>query len=187
AGRAIADVLFGAYNPSGKLPVSFPRTVGQVPVYYNHLATGRPENVGMVFWSHYTDMPNDPLYAFGHGLSYTTFAYSDVTVSSPAMTTDGEITISANVRNTGSRAGTEIAQLYVRDLVGSRSRPVKELKGFQKVVLAPGESKTVRFTLRAGDLAFFTARNVREVEPGDFVAFVGGSSTEVEEVAFTVR
>lgn len=187
AGHAIADVLFGAYNPSGKLPVSFPRSVGQVPIYYNHLPTGRPDSSAMVFWSHYTDAPNSPLYPFGHGLSYTTFSYSDLRVGSPEMARDGELTVSVDISNTGDRAGTEVAQLYVRDLVGSRSRPVKELKGFQKVELDPGESTTVTFTLRAEDLAFLTARETWEVEPGDFMAFVGGSSTDVLEIPFAVR
>jgi beta-glucosidase len=127
------------------------------------------------------------LFPFGYGLSYTSFSYSNVQVSSPEMTRDGELTISVDIRNTGTRAGTEVAQLYVRDLVGSRSRPVKELKGFQKVELAPGELKTVHFTLRARDLAFYTARNTWEIEPGDFLAFVGGDSTAEDQVAFSVR
>ena len=141
----------------------------------------------MVFWSHYTDAPNDPLYPFGFGLSYTSFSYSNVRASSDEMSPDGELTISVDVRNTGDRVGTEVAQLYVRDLVGSRSRPVKELKGFQRLELSPGESKTVQFVLRASDLAFFTARNVWEVEPGDFLAFVGGDSTAANQIAFIVR
>jgi beta-glucosidase len=187
AGHAIADVLFGAYNPSGKLPISFPRTTGQVPIYYNHLNTARPEAGEMVFWSHYTDAPNEPQYPFGYGLSYTTFSYSHPRASSFEMTRDGQLTISVDVRNDGARAGAEIAQLYVRDLIGSRSRPVRELKGFQRVELAPGESKTVQFLLHASDLAFFTARNAWEVEPGDFVAFVGGNSQATEQLSFTVR
>lgn len=187
AGHAMADVLFGAWNPSGKLPVSFPRTTGQVPIYYNHLSTGRPTDPGTVFWSHYTDAPNAPLYPFGFGLSYTRFSYAHVRADRAQMSRDGELTISVEVRNTGDRAGTEVVQLYVRDLVGSRARPVRELKGFRRVELAPGESKTVHFTLAARELAFYTARGVREVEPGDFVAFVGGDSTATEQVPFTVR
>ena len=187
AGHAIADVLFGAHNPSGKLPVSFPRVTGQVPIYYNHLNTGRPVDPGTVFWSHYTDAPNDPLYPFGYGLSYTTFSYSDVRVDRPEMSRDGEVTIRVDVRNTGERAGSDVAQLYIRDVVGSRARPVRELKGFQRVELARGEVTTVRFTVRAGDLAFFTASGAWEVEPGEFVAFVGGDSTATERTTFHVR
>ena len=143
AGNAIADVLFGDYNPSGKLPVSFPRNVGQCPIYYNHKNGGRPgtnpHDAGMVFWSHYTDSPNSPLYPFGYGLSYTIFEYSDLTLSANEMNSTGEIVASVKVKNTGAVEGQETVQCYIRDYVGSVTRPVKELKGFEKITLKPGE------------------------------------------------
>jgi beta-glucosidase len=187
SGHAIADVLFGDYNPSGKLPVSFPRLVGQLPLYYNHKNTGRPGPLPEVFWSRYTDVSNQPLYPFGFGLSYTSFTYSEPKLSSKEIGRDGEVRVSASVTNSGRRAGTEVVQLYVRDLVGSVTRPVKELKGFQKVELAPGEAREVAFTLKASDLAFYTARGKWEAEPGDFKVFVGGSSADVKEASFTLR
>ena len=141
----------------------------------------------MVFWSHYTDAPNTPLFAFGHGLSYTTFGYSDMTLSAAEMARNGDLQVSVTVTNTGTRAGAEVVQLYVRDLVGSTTRPVKELKGFEKIDLAPGESRPVTFTLRPGDLAFYTARGVWEAEPGEFEVFVGSSSVDVQAARFTLR
>lgn len=187
AGHAIADVLFGDYNPSGKLPVSFPRHVGQEPLYYNAKNTGRPGPSPMVFWSHYTDSPNTPLFPFGHGLSYTTFSYSEPRLSAAEMAMDGQLVVAVMVTNKGDRAGAEVVQLYVRDLVGSTTRPVKELKGFRKIELAPGESRPVGFTLTADDLAFYTARGVWEAEPGDFVVFVGGSSADLQSARFSLR
>jgi len=187
AGHAIADVLFGDYNPSGKLPASFPRSVGQIPVYYAHKNTGRPATPGNVFSSRYIDMPNEPLYPFGYGLSYTTFEYSAPRLSAAEMTPGGSVEVTATVKNTGERAGTEVVQLYVRDLVGSVTRPVKELKGFRKVTLEPGESKDVSFTLEAPDLAFYTAEGKWEAEPGDFVAFVGPNSRDTQEAPFTLK
>jgi beta-glucosidase len=187
AGNAVADVLFGAYNPSGKLPASFPVSVGQLPIPYNAKSTGRGGPKDEVFWAHYTDMTNAPLYPFGFGLSYTTFAYSNVKASAPAFDRTGQIQISATLTNTGTRAGTEVVQLYVRDLVGSVTRPVKELKGFERVALAPGASQDVVFTLRAADLAFYTARGRWEAEPGDFKAMLGGNSRDLAEVAFALR
>jgi beta-glucosidase len=187
AGHAIADVLFGDYNPSGKLPVSFPYHVGQEPLYYNVKNTGRPvSKEGMVFWSHYTDAPKTALYPFGHGLSYTTFQYSDVRLSSENVPMDGELSVEVTVKNGGSRAGAEVVQLYVRDLVGSVTRPVKELKGFRKIELEPDESRNVTFTLTADDLAFYTARGEWEAEPGEFMVFVGTSSVAVKEAKFTL-
>ena len=177
AGHAIADVLFGDFNPSGKLPVSFPRHVGQMPLYYNAKNTGRPGPSDMVFWSHYTDAPNTPLFAFGYGLSYTSFEVSDLALSGEAISFDGTLRIEAKLTNTGKRTGTETVQLYVRDLVGSTTRPVKELKGFQKVELGAGASRTVSFELSVEDLAFYTARRVWEAEPGEFEVFVGVDST----------
>ena len=188
AGHAIADVLFGHYNPSGKLPVSFPRSVGQLPLYYNHKNTGRPQNSeDDLFWSRYTDSPNTPLYPFGFGLSYTTFGYSDIRLSQPAIAAGETLRVTVTVTNTGARAGKEIAQLYVCDLVGSVTRPVKELKGFRAVELAPGEAKEVAFELTTADLAFYTARGKWEAEPGDFRVFVGTNSENTKEATFTLR
>jgi len=187
SGHAIADVLFGDYNPTGKLPVSFPRVVGQEPLYYGHKNTGRPGPEPGVTWSHYTDVPNDPLYPFGFGLSYTTFAYADPTLSATEIGRDGQLQVTVTVTNSGKRAGTETAQLYVRDIVGSVTRPVKELKGFQQVELAPGESRDVTFTIRPADLAFYTAQGRWEAEPGSFKVFVGGNSRDVKQASFTLR
>ena len=187
AGHAIADVLFGQVNPSGKLPVSFPRHVGQLPLYYNHKNTGRPGPAPTVFWSHYTDAPNTPLYPFGYGLSYTTFGYSDVRTSATEVAPGGTLRVSATVTNTGARAGTEVVQLYLRDTVGSVTRPVQELKGFERVTLRPGESREVVFTLGPDDLAFYTARGTWEVEPGEFVVFVGTNSRDTKEARFRVQ
>ena len=187
SGHAIADVLFGDYNPTGKLPVSVPRVVGQEPLYYGHKNTGRPGPEAGVTWSRYTDVPNDPLYPFGFGLSYTTFAYADPTLSATEIGRDGQLQVTVTVTNSGKRAGTEIAQLYVRDIVGSVTRPVKELKGFQQVELAPGESRDVTFTIRPADLAFYTAQGRWEAEPGSFKVFVGGNSRDVKQASFTLR
>jgi beta-glucosidase len=187
AGNAIADVLFGDYNPSGKLPVSFPYHVGQEPLYYNAKNTGRPESTGDVFWSHYTDAPKDALYPFGFGLSYTTFKYSKLELSADELVIGDELTVEVTVQNTGKRAGAEVVQLYVRDLVGSVTRPVKELKGFRKILLDPGEVRTVSFSLAADDLAFFTAQERWEAEPGEFAVFVGTNSVEVREKRFTLK
>lgn len=187
AGHAIAQVLFGDYNPSGKLPMSFPRHVGQLPYSYDHKNTGRPNAIPLVFWSHYTDAPNDPLFPFGFGLSYTSFSYSEPRLSAAEMSRDGELRVSVTLTNTGTRAGTEVAQLYVRDLVGSVTRPVKELKGFQKLELAAGQSRDVVFTLKASDLAFYTAAGRWEAEPGAFRVFVGGNSRDVKQAGFSLR
>lgn len=188
AGNAIADVLFGDYNPAGKLPVSFPRAAGQLPLYYNHKNTGRPtgdENV--VFWSQYNDQPNTPLFPFGYGLSYTTFSYEELKMSTETLAKNGTLQVSVKVKNTGSVAGEEVVQLYLRDLVGSLTRPVKELKGFEKVMIQPGETKEVQFTLTPADLAFFTAQGKWEAEPGDFKLWVGPNSAEGLEAAFTLQ
>jgi beta-glucosidase len=187
AGHAIADVLFGDFNPSGKLPVSFPRAVGQEPLYYARKATGRPDELPTVFWSHFTDVPNDPLFPFGFGLSYTTFTYSAPTLNAPEIGMDGRLTVTVTVTNSGSRAGAEVVQLYVRDLVGSVTRPIKELKGFERVELTPGQSRDVTFTLTPADLAFYTARGKWEAEPGGFKVFVGGNSRDLKDASFTLR
>jgi len=186
AGNAIADVIFGDYNPSGKLPASFPRHVGQEPLYYNQKMTGRPSaGPGMVFWSHYTDEKNDALFPFGHGLSYTTFAYSNLKASATGM--NDPIKISVDVKNTGKVAGKETAQLYIRDLVGSVTRPVRELKGFEQVMLQPGETKTVTFSLTSKDLAFWTLEEKWAAETGDFEVYVGGSSKAKLQGKFTLK
>ena len=188
AGHSIADVLFGDYNPSGKLPASFPRHVGQEPLYYNHRNTGRPgRGDGLVFWSHYTDAPNTPLFPFGFGLSYTTFEYGEMELSAESISADETVDIAVTVTNTGDRAGVEVVQLYVRDLVGSVTRPVKELKGFERISLDPGESKRVTFQLGTGDLAFYNAAGHWQAEPGEFEVFVGTNSVDVQSERFQLR
>lgn len=187
AGNAIADVLFGDYNPAGKLPVSFPKSVGQLPLYYNHLSTGRGDDTGLVFWSHYTDESSEPLYPFGFGLSYTTFEYSNLKLSDKVLAETGELKVNVTVKNTGERAGEEVVQLYIRDLVGSISRPVKELKGFEKIGLNPGEAKDVSFTLTAKDLEFYGAANEWKAEPGEFKLWVGTNSAEGLEARFILE
>jgi beta-glucosidase len=187
SGHAIADVLFGDYNPTGKLPVSFPRVIGQEPLYYGRKNTGRPGPESGVTWSHFTDVSNDPLYPFGFGLSYSTFSYSEPKLSAAEIGRDGTLQVTVTVTNTGARAGAETVQLYVRDLVGSVTRPVKELKGFERVELKPGEARDVRFTITPADLAFYTARGRWEAEAGGFTVFVGGNSRDVKQAAFTLR
>ncbi len=187
AGNAIADVLFGDYNPSGKLPVTFPRSAAQIPLYYNHRNTGRPGPVEMVFWAHYTDETNDPLYPFGYGLSYADFEYSNLKVSSPEMKMEDELQVTCTLKNTGKVAGTEVVQLYIQDLFGSITRPIKELKGFQKVTLNAGESKDITFVLRSKDLAFYGADGSFKAEEGDFKVFVGGNSVDLKETNFTLK
>ena len=188
SGNAIAQVLYGDYNPAGKLPMTFPRSLGQIPIYYNHKNTGRPvlQSPDMVFWSHYSDESNDPLYEFGYGLSYTTFKYDNLKLSKSKFSKDEEIKVSVQLTNTGGRAGEEVVQMYIRDVVGSVTRPVRELKGFEKVDLKPGETKTVTFTVNAKTLQFYTANNKWEVEPGDFDIWVGGSSSAELKASFTV-
>ncbi|HEU5184869.1 MAG TPA: beta-glucosidase BglX [Gemmatimonadaceae bacterium] len=183
-GNAVADVLFGDANPSGKLPVSVPRTVGQVPLYYNHKNTGRPPVADQKYTSKYIDVPWTPLYPFGHGLSYTTFAYRNLRLSRATMRPSDTLVVTVEVTNTGDRAGDEIVQLYVRDEVGSITRPVKELRGFRRISLRPGESQTVSFTLGAKDLAFHDADLDLVVERGFYRVFVGTSSERVEEARF---
>ena len=184
-GYAVADVIFGDYNPGGKLPVTFPRATGQIPLYYNHKNTGRPSGEkGNT--SKYLDVPWTPLYPFGHGLSYTTFTYSTPQLSRRSMRATDTLVIQMVVTNTGQRAGDEVVQLYLRDDVASVTRPVKELRGFRRVTLRPREHVTVTFTLGADDLAFYDRRMNRVVEPGSFTVFVGGGSSEVKEARFEV-
>jgi beta-glucosidase len=187
AGDAIADVLFGDSNPSGKITMTFPRSLGQIPVYYNHKNTGRPFNEHNVFTSKYMDVSNEPLYPFGYGLSYTTFEYSGLQLSDSTLTGKGSITASVLLKNTGDREGIETVQLYIRDLVGSITRPVKELKGFQKVSLQPGESKTVGFTITPDLLKFYNADLQYVAEPGEFQVFIGCSSTVKENRKFELK
>jgi beta-glucosidase len=188
-GHAIADVLYGDYNPSGKLPVTFPRNVGQVPIYYDMKNTGRPikpEDPNAKYVSRYLDMPNTPLYPFGYGLSYTRFTYSPVTLDKKAIRPGEKLTASVTVTNSGARDGEEVVQLYVRDLVGSVTRPVKELKGFEKMLLKKGETRTIRFTLTDADLAFTRADMSWGSESGDYKLWIGPSSAEGAEAAFAL-
>lgn len=176
AGNAIADVLFGEYNPSGKLPVTFPRNVGQVPIYYYMKNTGRPMDPNDKYTSKYLDVDNSPLYSFGFGLSYTTFNYTDLKVNKPVFKVSDEITVSVKVANTGDYDGEEVVQLYIRDLVGSVTRPLRELKAFEKVFIEKGKSKTVSFVLGEQDFKFFDINMEYTSEPGDFEIFVGTNS-----------
>ena len=183
-GDAIAQVLFGDYNPSAKLPMTFPRSVGQEPLYYNHYSTGRPNTNDVVFWSHYSDESNEPLYPFGYGLSYTNFEYTDLKIndSDPSA-----IRVSVQVKNTGKIAGEEVVQLYLHDRVASVVRPVKELKGFQKILLHSGESTLVTFTLTNNELGFYNNEGVFVVESGDFDVMVGTNSIQGLSAVFTKK
>lgn len=188
AGNAVADVLFGLYNPAGKLTMTFPQSVGQVPIYYNHKNTGRPY-VGELldkYKSRYLDAPNDPLYPFGFGLSYSTFAYGKPTVSQASIGPGQGLDVTVTVQNTGPYDGEEVTQLYLRDLVGSSTRPVKELKGFQKIMLKKGESRALTFHLSADDLKFYNDDLKFVAEPGDFQVFVGGNSRDVQMAGFSL-
>ena len=190
AGNSIADVLFGKVNPSGKLSTTFPQNVGQVPIYYAHKNTGRPLAEGKwfeKFRSNYLDVSNDPLYPFGYGLSYTTFDYSDIKLSSNILTKGKSFTASVTLSNTGKYDGKEVVQLYTRDLVGSITRPVKELKGFQKVSLKAGESKTITFTISENDLKFYNSDLKFVAEPGDFRVFIGTNSRDVKTASFSLK
>ena len=188
AADAICDVVFGDVAPSGHLTASMPKNVGQVPIYYNHLNTGRPNPKWFTkFTSNYLDVDNEPLYPFGYGLSYTTFTYSPIMISSSTMTRDGSIKASVNVTNNGSREGTEVVQLYIRDLVGSISRPVKELKDFARITLKPGEAKTVEFTITADKLKFYNSELKYDCEPGEFDLMIGPNSRDVETLRFTLQ
>jgi len=192
-GRAVADILFGAVDPSGRLTTSFPRAEGQIPVYYAHKPTGRPvAGAGTTqfdepFKSRYLDVPNSPLFPFGYGLSYTTFAYSDLRVETPVVGPSGMLVVRAVVQNTGARPGAEVVQLYVRDLVGSVTRPVKELKGFQRIRLQPGEAQTVRFEVPVQHLGFIGPDMRYRVEPGAFKIWIGPNSAAGLEGDFEVR
>jgi beta-glucosidase len=192
AGRAVANLLVGAANPSAKLTASWPRTEGQIPVYYAHKSTGRPEGgAGTVqfdrlHFSNYIDERNEPLFPFGYGLSYTSFAYCDLDVETPRVGLHGTLIVSATIANTGDQTGDEIVQLYVRDLVGSVTRPVKELKGFQRIALEPGEQRRVRFEVPVQQLGFHDLRMAYVVEPGEFSVWIGPNSAQGLEGAFEV-
>lgn len=186
AGNALVDVLFGKFNPQGKLTVSFPRSVGQVPIFYNHKNTGRPAETTpeKIFTTRYIDISNQPLYPFGFGLSYTTFEYSEIKLGATQLTYNGILNATVTVKNTGKYKGVETVQLYIRDLVASSSRPVKELKHFQKVELAPGEEKEVKFDIKEEDLRFWNNDKQYISEPGKFQLFIGSDSESVKKTEF---
>jgi Beta-glucosidase-related glycosidases len=180
AGNAAATVLFGDYNPSGKLTTTFPATVGQIPLYYNHKNTGRPMDPSNKFTSKYLDVSNDPVYPFGYGLSYTTFEYSDIRLSKNQLKGDEKLTAGITLNNTGKVAGEEVVQLYIQDPVASISRPVKELKNFKKVMLQPGEKKDIEFEVTVNDLKFYNSDLKYDWEPGDFIIYIGTNSRDVK-------
>ena len=188
-GNAIADVLFGDYNPSGKLPITFPRSVGQIPTYYSHLSIGRPFTPGKPgnYTSQYFDEGNSPLYPFGYGLSYTDFSLSDVSLSAKTLKPGATLTASVTVKNTGKRAGETVVQLYVQDVTATMSRAVKELKNFEKVMLKPGEQKVVQFTLGENDLKFYNAQLQHVAEPGEFNVQIGLDSQNVQQNSFQLQ
>jgi beta-glucosidase len=188
-GHAIADVLFGDYNPSGKLAVTFPRSVGQIPVYYNHLSIGRPFTPGQPgnYTSQYFDEETGPLFPFGYGLSYTDFSLSELTLSSATLSSGGQLGVTVTVSNTGARRGETVVQLYLRDVAASMSRPVKELKNFQKVMLEPGESRALHFNVSEDDLKFYDAQLRHVAEPGQFLVQVGLDSERVKQKSFEFK
>ncbi len=189
-GNAIADVLVGDYNPSGKLPMSFPRSVGQVPIFYNHYNTGRPvtKPTDITYKSAYIDSSNDPRYAFGYGLSYTTFMYSNLKIDKTKPNSKETVKVSFTLTNTGNVVGEEVAQLYSQDRFASIVRPVKELKDFAKVKLNPGESKVITFELTPAKLSFYKEKVGWIIEPGDFKVMIGGSSNGIKlEGGFEVK
>lgn len=187
AGNAIASVLFGDYNPAGKLTMSFPRNVGQIPIYYNHKNTGRPLNPDNKYSSKYLDTENEPLYPFGYGLSYTKFTYGQVKLSKQQITAADKLQVSVTVTNSGNYDGEEVVQLYIRDMVGSVTRPVKELKAYKKISLAKGETRTVTFDIAVEDLKFYDKDMRWKAEPGDFTVFVGTNSRDVQSAGFTLK
>jgi len=187
AGNAVADVLTGKVNPGGKLPVTFPRNTGQIPIHYDEKPTGRPFDPDNKYTSKYLDVDNTPLYPFGFGLSYTRFTLSDLSVTPASIAPDGSVSVSATVRNVGRRAGDEVVQLYVRDEVASVTRPVRALRGFERVTLAPGQSRQVTFRLGSDDLSLLDASGRSVVEPGAFTVWVSNSSVGGLEGRFTVE
>ena len=191
AGDAICDVLFGDKNPSGHLTMTMPKALGQIPIYYNHLNTGRPVPESVTeyrkYQSNYIDVRNDPLYPFGYGMSYTTFEYGKPRLNATTMKADGSITLTVNVRNSGNRDGDEVVQLYIHDMVATIARPVKELKGFERISLKAGESRDVTFTISADMLKFYNSNLQYVAEPGDFEVMVGGNSRDVQKIRFTLQ
>jgi len=185
SGNAVADVLFGDYNPSGKLTTTFPLTVGQIPIYYNHLNTGRPIDLKNKFTSKYLDLANDPLYPFGYGLSYTTFTYGDIKLNKTELKGNESLTVTVPVTNTGKYAGEEVVQLYIADPSASISRPVKELKNYIKLLLQPGETKNVEMSVTTDDLKFYNSELKYDWEPGDFIIYAGTNSRDVRSVKVT--
>jgi beta-glucosidase len=183
AGNAIADVLFGDYNPAGKLTATFPRSVGQIPLYYNHKNTGRPFDAKSKWNSKYLDIPNEPLYPFGYGLSYTTFDYSEMKLSNNELKGNETLTATITITNSGKYAGEEVVQLYIQDPVASISRPVKELKNFEKIILQPGEKKDVEFTITTEDLKFYNIDLDYVWEPGEFIIYIGTNSRDVKSAS----
>jgi beta-glucosidase len=179
--------LFGDVNPGGKLPVTFPRSVGQLPLYYNHKNTGRPPDANNKYTSKYLDVPWTPLFPFGYGLSYTQFKFSNLQLSAQRIRPDGSLTVTVVIENVGQRAGDEVAQLYIRDLSASVTRPVKELKGFQRITLQPGEKKTVQFKLTSRELGFYDREMRFVVEPGAVKVMVGSSSEDLIEATFEIE
>ena len=184
---ALTDVLTGEYNPSGKLVMSFPRNVGQIPIFYNHKNTGRPFDANDLFTSKYLDVPNEPLYPFGFGLSYTTFKYSDLSINKKVMSKNDSLKVSFTVKNTGNYDGEETCQLYIRDVVASVTRPVKELKAFKKVYLKSGEQTLVSFTITSDDLKFYDKNMVYQCELGEFTVYAGGNSRDLIEKNFELQ
>jgi beta-glucosidase len=187
AGHAIADVLFGDVNPGGKLPVTFPLAVGQLPLYYNHKSTGRPPDPKNKYTSKFLDVPVTPLYPFGYGLSYTEFRITNLLLSGQSIPPNGRLTVSVEVQNVGKRAGDEVVQLYISDVAASVTRPVKELRGFQRISLRPGEKRSVEFTLTPEHLSFYGHDMRPVVEPGAFKVFVGSNSVDLLEASFEVK
>ncbi len=186
AGNAIADVLVGDYNPSGKLPVTFPRSVGQIPIFYSMKNTGRPADPKSKWTSKYLDISNDPLYVFGYGLSYTSFEYSEISLDKTSFSGKDSLQVKVTLTNTGKYKGEEVVQLYIHDKVASVTPPVKLLKGFRKIELAPGEAKDVIFTIKAEDLAFYRADMTFGCEAGAYTVFVGGNSRDTKSAGFSL-
>ena len=186
-GNAVADVLFGNVNPGGKLPMSFPRDVGQIPISYNELPTGRPFDPNNKYTSKYLDVLNTPQYPFGYGLSYTNFTFSNLQLSKAAITPSGSLTVTADITNNGSKAGDDVAQLYIHESDASVLQPVRRLEGFQRITLQPGQTRKVTFTLTKQNLGFYNNQSQFVVEPGPFDVWVGDSSVGGLHGAFLVK
>jgi beta-glucosidase len=187
-GNALADIITGKVNPSGKLPMTFPKHVGQIPLYYNALKTGRPQsNFGTPWTSGYLDMPSTPAFPFGYGIGYSRFVYSEVKLSTNAITQNESLDVSVNVTNTGSMDGEEVVQLYINDPVADVARPVKELKGFQKIFLPAGKSQIVHFKITKDELAYWNDKKEKKADPGTFTVFIGGNSQEVKSASFELK